>query len=217
MRVIVLMLLVLVSSAAAAEWVKFADAGSGDAYYDTYVDPATIRKSGNMAKMWMLFDFKTTQVLGGDRYLSVKSQQEYDCKDERDRTLYFMYQTGNMGNGGVIQSSDGTPGKWTPVPPGSFREALWNYACGKQAIPAIGRLSECEFSVYGGKIFTNIRSESSGGAVESCVKVNDPKFPYRCVVVPENGNKRNLSWTSDITGDRLICKQLTVTPNQSSP
>ena len=125
------MLLVLVSSGAAAEWVALGSADSGDAYYDIYVNPATIRKSGNMVKTWAMYDYKTTQVSDKGQ-MSHKAQLEYDCKDERSRLLYISAYSGSMGNGNVVYSSDGIPGNWSPIVPGSVNEGAWKFACGKQ-------------------------------------------------------------------------------------
>ena len=124
---IVVAVMLAVSSAAWADWVTL----GGNDKFDVYVDTSTIRKSGDKAKMWHLMDFKTSKELQGDPYLSSKSQSEYDCKDERERTLYFTQHSGQMSDGNVVYSSSGTPSNWTPVSPGSIGESLWKVACGK--------------------------------------------------------------------------------------
>ena len=130
-KFIVLMLLAMVSGGAAAEWVKIDRSGSGD--FDIYADPSTIRRSGNIVKMWHMADYKIVQVSSyGNRFLALKAQWEYDCKDERIRTLYFTLHSGNMGNGNTVYSDDGTPPNWAPVSPDSNSENLWKIACGKQ-------------------------------------------------------------------------------------
>jgi len=129
MRVIVLMLLVLVSGGTAAEWVAFGGSDSGS--FAIYVDP-TIRRSGNMVKMWVMFDFKTTQEQAGRRYLSQKEESEYDCKDARYRTIYFSWHSGNMGSGNTVYSDNRIPENWRPVAPVSVVEDNWKAACGKQ-------------------------------------------------------------------------------------
>ena len=96
MRVFVLVLLAMLSSGAAAEWVAFGESGSGDTYFDIYVDPATIRRSGNMVKMWNMHDYKTARVIGGKAHLSVKMQTEYDCEVERVQILYLIHYSGTL-------------------------------------------------------------------------------------------------------------------------
>jgi hypothetical protein len=51
-------LLVLNSSPAYAEWVwiSFTKSEGG---YDVYADPDTIRRKGDLVKMWVLYDYKT--------------------------------------------------------------------------------------------------------------------------------------------------------------
>jgi hypothetical protein len=52
-----LMLLIVSSGPAYAEWVSI---GSTDDGTTAYADPDTIRRKEEIVKMWILFDFKTT-------------------------------------------------------------------------------------------------------------------------------------------------------------
>lgn len=124
-KAILMMLLVGVSSSAAAEWVVV-DTSKTDVLY---TDPATIRKVGNRVTMWSLIDFKTIQSDQGIRFMSSKTQYEYYCKKERARVLFFSWHAGNMGGGQIVYSYD-EPGKWRPLPPGGATEMLWEVACG---------------------------------------------------------------------------------------
>lgn len=115
------------SSNAASGWITV----SSTDLATISVDPATIRKAGNMVKIWSLYDFKSIQSLANDKmYLSQKVQWEYDCKEERGRTLYFSWHTENMGQGQVLHTST-EPTKWIPVPPRSGIENMWKIACNK--------------------------------------------------------------------------------------
>lgn len=96
-----------------------------------YTNPSTIRKVGNRAKMWSLLDFETAQGLSGTEYLSVKAQNEFDCKDEQHRILFSSFHSKNMSEGEVVFSISNA-GKWEPVPPESVTEGLWKLACGKK-------------------------------------------------------------------------------------
>ncbi|MBI3527215.1 MAG: hypothetical protein HY067_04530 [Betaproteobacteria bacterium] len=127
-RTILMMLLLVVSGGAAAEWVQV----GGNESSTSYADPATIRKTGDMVKMWNLLDFKTAQARPyGTPYLSQKTQQEYDCKEGRARIIDLLRYSENMGTG-EITSSESDSGKWEPVPPGTVSEALWELACDKR-------------------------------------------------------------------------------------
>lgn len=122
-------LLAVVSSSAAAGWVAIA----GDKAETHYGDPATIRRTGNMVQMWGLMDFK---MVHGARFynvkvqfLSLREQSEYDCKEKQSRILFVDYHSGNMATGDTVAvGSD--PGKWEPIPPGTWTESMWKFACG---------------------------------------------------------------------------------------
>ena len=125
---IVVAVMLAVSSAAWADWVEVIRHDNAT----LYADPATIRKSGDRAKIWGLMDLKTADVsASGKPILSEQGQVEFDCKDERWRQLYSTQHSGQMG-GGELTAFDNTPNnEWEPVAPRSGGEALWKVACGK--------------------------------------------------------------------------------------
>jgi hypothetical protein len=67
--------------------------------------------------------------LEGKRFLSVKHQYEYNCKNERLRNLSVTAFNGHMGKGGVVDTAD-TPMPWESVPRGGVFDALRKFACG---------------------------------------------------------------------------------------
>ncbi|MDO8437127.1 MAG: tetratricopeptide repeat protein [Nitrosomonadaceae bacterium] len=104
---------------------------SFDGTFTIYADPATIRKTGNRVKMWDLLDYNMADKISGKPYMSIRGQSEYDCKEEKIRSLYATYHSENMARGEVI--STGTkPSNWEPVAPGSMAAALWKIACKKR-------------------------------------------------------------------------------------
>ncbi len=127
-KVILIMLLALVSSSAAARWVKVAENETNIAYADS----ATIRKAGTMARMWSLFDYKTGVVLdNGKAHMSTRAQFQYDCSEERMRPTAVSFHSKNMARGEVVDSTF-EAGNWGPVPPGTVNQALWKIACRKR-------------------------------------------------------------------------------------
>jgi hypothetical protein len=123
-------LLVLSSAPAYAEWEVISsskDLGG----HTAYVDPDTIRRKGNLAKMWVLFDLKTERTLAGITFLSSKGLGEYDCTEEQSRTIASYQYAGQMGNGEIVDSNI-DPRKWEPIIPGSVNQALLKVACGKK-------------------------------------------------------------------------------------
>jgi hypothetical protein len=125
-----IMLLMLSSGPAFAEWVEVGGS-EGKRGYTVYVDPDTVRRNGNLVKMWILYDFKNIQTIAGASILSSKAQTQYDCAGERSRELAFTWFSGNMGNGGVVLS-DSDEQKWEPVYPDSIGQTLWKVACAKK-------------------------------------------------------------------------------------
>ncbi|TAN77789.1 MAG: hypothetical protein EPN14_07310 [Gallionella sp.] len=126
-KAVFMILLAVVSGSAMAEWFEV---GSNE-ITAIYVDPATIQRSGNMAKMWHLVDFKRVKKDMGDPYRSTKDQNEYDCKEEKLRRRAFSQHAENMGGGKVVYSDTFTT-KWKPVPPDSGTQILWKFACVKK-------------------------------------------------------------------------------------
>lgn len=126
-RVILLVLLAFVSSSALAEWVKVGSSrdNSATAYVNT--DTVFRKKYGIIA--WTILDFSQAQPADNQTYLSIKSQQDFDCKDKQVKILYTALHAENMGNGDTI-ISDSVPMVKKPVPHNSMLEDIWEYACG---------------------------------------------------------------------------------------
>ena len=120
------LMLLVTAGAASAEWT----AVNEDDQFVDYVDRSTIRRNGNFVKMWDLSDFKKADVIGGKSILSLRTQCEYDCKEERTRVLAQAFFSGQMLSG-TVTYTDNKTGEWTPVAPGSVSETHWKIACGK--------------------------------------------------------------------------------------
>jgi len=126
---LMIMLLVLSSGPVYAAWML--TSGDDEAGMTVYVDSDTIRRNGNSAKMWQLFDYKTVQRVAGDSLLSMKRFNEYDCTEARTRTLGYTWFSGHMGSGNVVYSTTEVQ-QWEQVAPRSINQTLWKAACGKK-------------------------------------------------------------------------------------
>jgi hypothetical protein len=122
-------LMLLSSSPAYAEWV--AVGGNDQIGMTTYADPGTIRRKGDLVKIWQLNDFKTVQTVEGNSFLSTKKQREFNCAEERTRILAATQFSGNMGTGEVVWRNANEQ-KWEPVVPESIGQTLWEFTCGKK-------------------------------------------------------------------------------------
>ncbi len=122
-----LLILVLISTNAAAEWQGIGESDAEKAY----VDSSNIKHFGHgRVKMWGLFDLKVPRTFGDMNYLSMKIEREYSCRDKKSRIIARTAYADHMGLGELIYSSN-TPDKWAVVQHDSAEEALWNIACKK--------------------------------------------------------------------------------------
>ena len=113
-----MILLSTVSGSVMAEWVKVDTTQLGT----IYVDPSTIRATGNKVKMWDMIDLNTAG--------SFKTKYEYDCKEDKARMLAAYVFDGKMGEGSVVKSLVEI-GKWMPNSPESAADAKSKIACSK--------------------------------------------------------------------------------------
>lgn len=126
-RVWVMLALVGVSTGAAADWESIGDQGPAE----LFVDKATIARTGDTATMWSLQELKSPGSAGGAAYVSLKRQDEFDCKDPRARGVQIGAYPQPKGEGKAVASEKGS-GKWEAIVPGSTNEVLWKIACSKE-------------------------------------------------------------------------------------
>lgn len=99
------------------------DNGSTTVYFDS----DTIRRKGDLVKLWVLFDSKKVQSWNG---LSVMVQHQFDCDEDRYRYLAVRRFSGNMGTGTTIYADADDTSPWKPVTPGSVGQVISRLACG---------------------------------------------------------------------------------------
>ena len=130
-RLVLLILLALSSAPAYGEWVEVSvNVETGE---KVYVDPDTIRRRGDIAEMWVLYDNKTAQPAVGHAYLSKTVQNEYHCAEAMKRMVSVKEFSGHMGSGEVLHmnSSLFSTARWMPTRVG-LGETLLKVACGKK-------------------------------------------------------------------------------------
>ena len=125
-RIILISLLTGLSSHSMAELVEI----GSDKSITIYADPATIQRVGSKVIMSEMGDFKSANATGGKSFLSMRKQQEYECKDKQMRTLRINLYAGNMGRGELVHT-DHQSRNWEAVSPGSYGDFLWRTACKK--------------------------------------------------------------------------------------
>lgn len=118
------------SGPAYGEWVPIAGKVVEEVTeYTVYVEPATIRRNGEVVELWALMDFYAIQTEPSPPYLSVKAQREFHCTEERVRLLALTAFSGNMGSGKVVFSYSDPNDQGISVEPGSVAQSLWKVAC----------------------------------------------------------------------------------------
>lgn len=107
---------------ALADWFKVDESNQIIAY----IDPTTIRKDGNLRRVWVIHDLKQPDENGA---LSFRARQEFDCKQERSRTLSLSTHRGQMAEGGILLSLN-TIEEWADAPPKTIIETVLQAVCG---------------------------------------------------------------------------------------
>lgn len=123
-----LALLGTASFGAIAEWILVGE----DSHSQIYIDRSTIRRPGNMAKMWVINNYKSAQKLSGGSsflFLSMRSRHEYDCSDGNSRTLDISIHSARMAEGFILLTNS-TAQPWESVVPGSAAALELKIACG---------------------------------------------------------------------------------------
>ena len=119
-----LLALLFMSGSAWADWVQVEET---DNIY-VYIDPSTIRKDGNLRKVWQIHDLKKRHK---DGELSRRFRMEYDCKNERYKFLSISDHSGQMASGTILLQNLVEETKWTDIPPKSAVETVLKIVCAK--------------------------------------------------------------------------------------
>lgn len=125
MRIVLCFLLAMVAAPAWAEWMKVSEDGNGVAY----IEPTTIRKTGEFRKVWVLIDLKQKTSNGS---LSMRGLWEFDCKEERNRVFSLSTHSGQMAGGIALTSGSTAPGDWSDTPPNTSARAILTRVCYKK-------------------------------------------------------------------------------------
>ncbi len=129
-QLLLITLLVLSRGPVYAEWVAVENNYLLPGNQTVYIDPATIRREGNLVTLWQLTDFVWMQrgMKGFSRFLSTKTNKQFDCVTRRLRLLAFTVFSRRMGTG-IPAAGYVDEGTWLPVEPESLNHALWEVAC----------------------------------------------------------------------------------------
>lgn len=127
-KLIILLLLLVSTNVFAVDWFEVGEDEDGTS---NYVDQQSIQRAGNKVKVWVLYDFKSGQLIGSSKisYLSLLAKVEYDCFEYTQRKLDAYLYSGNMGNGDIILSETNITKPTRPVLPKSASASQLEISC----------------------------------------------------------------------------------------
>jgi hypothetical protein len=123
MRVVLTFLLLMAAAPAWADWVKV-DSGKKGGFFSSsddivyYIDPSTITREGNIRRVWEIHDLNEK---GSQGERSVLASVEYDCADNRMRTLKATGRSLKMARGEIIPLRQ-VLDEWATLRPGKDDE-----------------------------------------------------------------------------------------------
>jgi len=119
--------LILWASPALSGWVTLDKPYQPGGRERLYVDPEQIQHTGTRVTLWQLTDLQWNSIT---RFLSLKTQKEFDCQRTLVRVLQVIEFSRQMGTGrprsGYIEN-----GNWQTIGESGPDRALWKMACGK--------------------------------------------------------------------------------------
>ncbi len=119
------------SDRAAREQWTLLGTSETDGHPEVFVSRSTLVRSGPLAKMVELWDFKAPRTIAGKTFMSLRNQFEYDCIASRKRLLFTTGYSKRMGQGVVVASGSPDAAGWSEVPTTGALHDTWKAACTK--------------------------------------------------------------------------------------
>jgi hypothetical protein len=117
----------LASGRAQADWTKFDSVEAGT----YYLDLDTVKKSGYIRSFWSILDYRLPQKTSrGMHYQSTRTHMEIDCRQKTVHILSFSMHAGPMLTGEVIDTQ-GIMRDWQSIPPDTPLEKLHRAVCAR--------------------------------------------------------------------------------------
>lgn len=115
-----LSLLLLLPIAGRCEWT-FVSEGTD---VIQYMDIDKVKQNGKLVKVWTLYDIKKS----AKQHKSVVMLREFDCREEKERTLQGTFYSGQMAKGSPVKSFTDID-EWSYVTPGTVSYTLMDFVC----------------------------------------------------------------------------------------
>ena len=127
MKIFLILVALLAPTFAQADWVRLVSVGAGEV--TVYVDPASIKRDGNVVGISTLFDYATVRTLSGAPFQSATMQDEIDCAGKQTRTLAVTSHSEPMAGGHIVSTATGGYVPWTPIDPQGIFLAIFRFVC----------------------------------------------------------------------------------------
>lgn len=124
MKKLFLVLLMMLSGSAWAEWQLVSSVKDGE----VYLHYGTIRKDGNMRKSWSL---QNLTIRGKNGELSRRIRLEHDCKNERYRMMTITSHSEPMAEGDMLFNDSLSNPQWKDIAPDTSMATILEIVCAK--------------------------------------------------------------------------------------
>ncbi len=125
MKKTVMLLALLASVTAQAEWISYQHGAEADELYES----KPVSRDGDVIKLWTLTNFaKTMTSLEGKDYQSERMLTTVDCAKKKMGAEQVIRHAGKSGHGEVVSAME-TPLRLVSVKPGSTDDALLAKLC----------------------------------------------------------------------------------------
>ncbi len=118
---VIITLTVLVSQDCLAFWMKVTETMDVSVYADT----GTIVRIGRNKRMDVLYDLRASDSSG---QRSIRSFAEFDCDNNREKSINAVGYSERMGTGKVVRTMD-YPSEWIPTQSNKNEQQLLYFVC----------------------------------------------------------------------------------------
>jgi hypothetical protein len=129
-KLLLTILLALISTNAIAAWSLLELGQDEKGAFSVSFDKASIKQSGKNKKIWILYNYgeKPLDEIVGEKYLSVKTLYEVNCKEQKIREVNSIYYTAPLGSG-LLFADRKYNLEFSDVSPSSIAEVITKQAC----------------------------------------------------------------------------------------
>ncbi len=124
MKKIIGLFLLFSSFSCYAEWTRIKTTDEYIAYYDK----ENIKTVSGYKRVWVLVNFKNSKQYDGKEFLSQRTYEEYDCNEEKMRTLSGAIFVNRFADGGTLWQTN-KPDGWSYLAPNTNGKDLMNLVC----------------------------------------------------------------------------------------